>query len=270
MARYKLTLAYDGSGFVGSQRQAATKTDGSSISRLRTVQGELEKALQKLGWTGRAVIMSGRTDTGVHATGQVASVDLDWSHADDQLVRALNSTLPADIAVRSAEVVDGKFHPRFDATARLYRYRLFCQSLRDPMRERFDWRVWPAINADALAKVAKLFWGTHDFSAFGSPTTPKGTTVRTVMKAEWKQAGQDGWQFEVQADAFLYRMVRRLVFVQVAVAQGRTSVEAVAGSLAKQPPAGARSGCRHGATATLPSGLAPAHGLTLVEVTYEN
>lgn len=253
MVRYKLTLAYDGSGFVGSQRQASTKT--------RTVQGELEKALQKLGWSGRSVIMSGRTDTGVHAIGQVAAVDLDWSHTDEHLVRALNSILPGDTAVRSAEVVDAKFHPRFDATARLYRYRLFCKSLRDPLRERFDWRVWPAINAKVLADAAKLFLGMHDFSAFGSPTTPKGTTVRTVRKAEWQQVCEDGWQFEVQADAFLYRMVRRLVFVQVAVAQGKTAVEAIANSLAKQPPAGTRSG--------LPSGLAPAHGLTLVEVRYK-
>ncbi len=251
MARYKLTLAYDGSSFVGSQRQASK----------RTVQGELEQALQNLGWSGRSVIMSGRTDTGVHATGQVASVDLDWSHTDDKLVRALNSLLPADVAVKSAQVVDENFHPRFDATARLYRYRLFCQSLRDPLRERFDWRVWPAIKADVLADVAKVFLGTHDFSAFGSPTTPKGTTVRTVMKAEWQQVSEDGWHFEVQADAFLYRMVRRLVFVQVAVAQGKASVEAVANSLAKPLPAGTRSG--------LPSGLAPAHGLTLVEVRYK-
>jgi tRNA pseudouridine38-40 synthase len=253
MVRYKLTLAYDGSGFVGSQRQASTKT--------RTVQGELEKALQKLRWSGRSVIMSGRTDTGVHATGQVASVDLDWSHTDEDLVRALNSLLPTDIAIQSAQVVDAKFHPRFDAIARLYRYRLFCQSLRDPIRERFDWRVWPAINADVLVKVAKLFLGTHDFSAFGSATTPKGTIVRTVRKAEWQPVGEDEWQFEVQADAFLYRMVRRLVFIQVAAAQGKTSVEAIANSLAKQPPTETRSG--------LPSGLAPAHGLTLVEVRYK-
>ena len=253
MARYKLTLAYDGSGFVGSQRQASMKT--------RTVQGELEHVLQKLGWSGRSVIMSGRTDTGVHATGQVASVDLDWSHTDAKLLRALNSLLPADVAVRSVEVVDAKFHPRFDAIARLYRYRLFCQPLRDPMRERFDWRVWPAINTNLLTEAAKFFLGTHDFSAFGSPTTPKGTTVRTVMKAEWQQVSDDEWHFEVQADAFLYRMVRRLVFIQVAVAQGMTSVEVVANVLAKHFPAGTRSG--------LPSGLAPAHGLTLVEVKYK-
>jgi tRNA pseudouridine38-40 synthase len=253
MARYKLTLAYDGSGFVGSQRQAATKT--------RTVQGELEKALRKLGWSGRSVIMSGRTDTGVHATGQIAAVDLDWSHAEDRLIQALNSVLPADVAVWSAQVVNEDFHPRFDATARLYRYTAFCQALRDPLRERFAWRVWPAINATMLADTAQQFLGTHDFSAFGSATTPRGTTVRTVMKAAWLQVKENEWHFEVQADAFLYRMVRRLVFVQVAVAQGKVSEETVANSLAKHFPAGTRSG--------LPSGLAPAHGLALVEVKYK-
>jgi tRNA pseudouridine38-40 synthase len=254
MARYKLTLAYDGTDFFGSQRQAKS----------RTVQGELEKALCKLGWTGRSVILSGRTDTGVHATGQVASVDLDWSHADDDLVRALNAVLPADVAAHEARMVDAKFHPRFDATSRCYRYRLFCQSLRDPIRERFAWRVWPEINGEALANAAKLFKGTHDFSAFGSPTTPKGRTVRTVMKAEWIQAAEDEWHFEVQADAFLYRMVRRLVFVQVAVAQGKVSAEGIARSLAEQAPAGTRSETR----TAVPAGLAPAHGLTLIEVTY--
>ena len=251
MARYKLTLAYDGSGFAGSQRQA----------KPRTVQGELEKALRKMKWTGRSVLMAGRTDTGVHATGQIASVDLDWSHADENLLRALNSALPKDRAVRSVEVVDAKFHPRFDATSRCYRYRLFCQPLRDPIRERFAWRVFPAINVEVLADAARQFIGTHDFSAFGSPTTPRGTTVRTVMKAEWTQIAEDEWHFEVQANAFLYRMVRRLVFIQVAVAQGKVPVEVIARSLAKQELAGKRSG--------LSSGLAPAHGLTLVEVEYK-
>jgi len=250
MARYQLTLVYDGTNFFGSQRQV----------KPRTVQGELEKALRKLRWSGRSVIMSGRTDTGVHATGQVASVDLDWSHTDSDLVRALNASLPADMSVKQAQVVHAKFHPRFDAQSRRYRYSLFCQPLRDPIRERFAWRVWPAMDADIIASAARLFLGTHDFSAFGSPTTPKGGTVRTVMKAEWMQAEQDEWRFEVWADGFLYRMVRRLVFVQVAVAQGKLSSEAIAHSLAQQAEAGSRS--------EIPAGLAPAHGLMLVEVTY--
>jgi len=250
MARYQLTLAYDGTDFFGSQRQLKS----------RTVQGELEKALLKLGWTGRSVILAGRTDSGVHATGQIASVDLDWSHPDSDLVRALNATLPADMSVKEARVVHAEFHPRFDAQSRRYRYRLFCQSIRNPIRERFAWRVWPAVEADILANAARLFHGSHDFSAFGSPTSPKGGTMRTVMKAEWMQAEQDEWYFEVQADAFLYRMVRRLVFVQVAVAQGKFSAEAIARSLAQQARAGSRS--------EIPAGLAPAHGLTLVEVMY--
>jgi len=252
MARYQLTLAYDGTDFFGSQRQASK----------RTVQGELEKALTKIGWTGRSVILSGRTDTGVHATGQVASVDLHWSHSVDDLLRALNAGLPFDIAVHKARMVDPNFHPRFDASSRCYHYRLFCQPLRHPIRERFAWRVWPEFHPDLLADAAKLFLGTHDFAAFGSPTTPKGTTVRTVMKAEWKQFERDEWHFEVQADAFLYRMVRRLVFVQVAIAQGRLSAEAAVRSLANPVPAGKRS--------EILSGLAPAHGLTLVEVTYSS
>ncbi len=252
MARYQLTLAYDGTDFFGSQRQV----------NKRTVQGELEKALCKVGWTGRSVLMAGRTDTGVHATEQVAAFDLDWSHSDEELVRALNAALPADMAVHQARMVHAKFHPRFDALSRRYRYRLFSQPVRDPLQERFAWRVWPALNGEALAKTAMLFPGTHDFSAFGSPTTPGGGTVRTVMKAEWSHTEEDGmWHFEVQADAFLYRMVRRLVFVQVAVAQGKVSAQVVAHSLAKQLPAEKRS-------ERLPAGLAPAHGLTLVEVAY--
>ncbi len=262
MAHYQLTLAYDGTDFFGSQRQA----------KCRTVQGELEDALCKLGWKGRSILMAGRTDTGVHATGQVASFDLDWSHSDDDLVRALNATLPADLAVHQARMVHAKFHPRFDALYRCYRYKLFCQPLRDPIRERFAWRTWPAISGEILADIAKLFLGTHDFSGFGSPTTPRGSTVRTVMKAEWYQTKQDEWHFEVQADAFLYRMVRRLVFVQVAVAQGKcrhgatatVSAESIARFLADQGSAEKRSET----LVTIPAGLAPAHGLTLIEVAY--
>ncbi|HEX6034181.1 MAG TPA: tRNA pseudouridine(38-40) synthase TruA [Anaerolineales bacterium] len=247
MARYQLTLAYDGTDFFGSQRQV----------RKRTVQGELEKALSKLGWNGHSVLMSGRTDTGVHATGQVASFDLDWSHSDEELVRALNAALPADMAVHQARMVHARFHPRFDASSRRYRYKLFCQHLRHPIRERFAWRVWPAIRSEVLAETAQLFLGTHDFSAFGSPTTPRGGTVRTIMKAEWSHLEEDEWHFDVQADAFLYRMVRRLVYIQAAVAQAKVSAEAILSAIEKSASA-----------EKLPAGLAPAHGLTLVEVTY--
>ena len=244
MARYQVILAYDGTGFTGSQRQVSS----------RTVQGELEKALRKLGWFDRSVLMAGRTDTGVHATGQVAAFDFEWTHSAEKLQWALNADLPSDLVIRSLRPVSADFHPRFDATSRMYRYRVLFEPIRDPLRDKFLWRTWPAVDGNALKQNAGIFLGTHDFAAIGSRTTPKGTTVRTVTKAEWKKMPDGEWQFEVRADAFLYRMVRRLVFVQVAVAQGRCSVEKVRHALSKQ--------------GILLSGLAPAHGLTLVEVTY--
>lgn len=251
MARYQIILAYDGAGFYGSQRQGKT----------RTVQDELEKALRKIGWTGKSSLLAGRTDTGVHASGQVAAFDLDWGHGLDELHKALNANLPADMAVRRVDPAPASFHPRFHAASRRYRYRLFCQEVRDPLRERYAWRVWPPV-AD-LTPLAAIWPGAHDFAAFGSPTTPRGSTVRTVRLAEWRRAG-DEWTFEIEADAFLYRMVRRLVYVQVAVGQGRASAEDLARALETSLPV------REDALKRIPAGLAPPHGLTLIEVKYDN
>ena len=244
MARYQVILAYDGTGFTGSQRQTNS----------RTVQGELERALRNLGWSGKSVLMAGRTDTGVHATGQVAAFDLEWTHSAEKLLWALNADLPSDLVVKNLFPASADFHPRFDAASREYRYRVFFEPIRDPLREKYLWRTWPGVDGDVLKRNASIFLGKHDFAAMGSRTTPKGTTVHTVTKAEWKKMPDGEWQFEVRADAFLYRMVRRLVFVQVSVAQGKCSVEKVQHALSKQ--------------GVLLAGLAPAHGLTLVEVTY--
>jgi tRNA pseudouridine38-40 synthase len=251
MARYQITLAYDGTEFLGSQRQA----------RSRTVQSELEKALARIGWTGKSILLAGRTDTGTHASGQVAAFDLDWGHGLDRLQAALNSNLPGDMAVRDIRIAAAEFHPRFDATARAYRYRLFCSDVRDPLRERYAWRVWPAANG--FKPLAAAWIGTHDFAAFGTPPRPGGSTVRTISSASWhKQA--DEWIFDIQADAFLYRMVRRLVYVQVAVGQGRLPAETLARALDDRLPV------RKAAAKEIPAGLAPASGLTLVEVRYDD
>jgi len=249
MARYQIILAYDGTGFFGSQRQGTT----------RTVQVELERALTRIGWTGRSIQLAGRTDSGVHASGQVAAFDLDWRHPLDNLQRALNANLPEDMAVHGLQSAPDGFHPRFDALSRRYRYRLFCREERDPLRERFGWRVFPA--ATHLEDLAGIWLGTHDFAAFGSPATPKGSTVRTVFSAAWKRKG-DEWTFEIEADAFLYRMVRRLVYVQVAVGQGRAD----AADLAKALEDDLR--IRQPARSRIPAGLALPNGLSLVEVKY--
>lgn len=243
MARYQLILAYDGTNLKGSQRQA----------KKRTAQGELESALRTIGWKGRSVLIAGRTDSGVHAEGQSVALDLEWAHGPLALRDALNANLPPDLAVREAREVSPDFHPRFDALSRLYRYRLFRDPVRDPLRERFAWRVSGALDEGQLDKVAPLFVGTHNFAAFGSPTSENGSTVRTVTLARWTRLENES-QFEVRADAFLYRMVRRLVFVQVAVAQGRIQIESLCAALEKQIP--------------LLAGLAPSCGLSLVEVTY--
>jgi len=255
MARYQIILAYDGTNFLGSQRQAAS----------RTIQGELEKALTKIGWRGQTVFFAGRTDTGTHATGQVAAFDLDWGHGLNDLHKALNTHLPYDMAVREVTVAADGFHPRFDASSRRYRYRLFCDGVRDPLRERYAWRVWPAVTS--LKPLAAIWPGKHDFTAFGTPTHIEGSTVRTVLSAEWQNRG-DEWTFEIQADAFLYRMVRKLVFVQVAVGQGRISEETMIRAL--ENSSGSKQVIRKELQNRIPASLAPASGLTLVEVRYDN
>jgi tRNA pseudouridine38-40 synthase len=261
MARYQLILAYDGTHLKGSQRQAPRSPERSRVLTAqskdgpRTAQGELETALRTIGWTGRSVLIAGRTDSGVHAEGQSVALDLEWAHSPDELRAALNANLPPDLAVRAVREVRSDFHPRFDAHARRYRYRLFCDPVRDPLRERFVWRVWPSADWEALQTVAPLFLGKHDFAAFGSPPKPQSSTVRTVTLARWTRLEAE-WQFEVQADAFLYRMVRRLVFVQVAVAQGRLTLESVREAIEKQVP--------------LIAGLASPCGLSLLEVIYRD
>jgi tRNA pseudouridine38-40 synthase len=244
MARYQVTLAYDGTDFAGYQRQA----------RARTVQQEVERALRQLNWQGRTVLSAGRTDTGVHALGQVIAFDLEWRHTPEELVRALNAHLPGDVAARSAALALDDFHPRYDALARRYLYRIFCDALRDPLRERFAWRVWPALEPAALEQAARPLLGKHDFAAFGSPPHAKSSTVRTVFSALWKPEGPD-LVFEVVADAFLYHMVRRLVFIQVEIGQGKETVEGLQQHMERQ-------------RLSPVVGLAPPQGLVLAEVQY--
>ncbi len=245
MERYQVTLAYDGCHFLGFQRQG----------KGRTVQGVVEIALRQLGWQERTILVAGRTDTGVHASGQVIAFDLEWDHPPGALQRALNALLPPDVSVAEIRLTRQDFHPCYDAISRRYRYQLYCQAQRDPLKERYAWRVWPAPHIDLLEQAASYLPGTHDFAAFGTSPRTRGTTVRTVFRAVWQKQDLD-LQFEITANAFLYHMVRHLVYLQVAVGQARLSPEAIPQSLQPQE------------NRSLVKGLAPAQGLRLVEVCY--
>ncbi len=244
MVRYKAILAYDGTGFSGFQRQAEA----------RTVQGEVETALQRIGWPGQTIYAAGRTDSGVHASGQVIAFDFDWGHSAEDLRNALNANLPADAAIRTVEPVSLDFHPRYDALARRYSYRIFFDPVRDPLRERYAWRLWPALEPEILDSSAQLFAGEHDFSGFGTPPKAGGPTIRLVHTAGWSYQEAQAL-FTIEANAFLYRMVRRIVQVQVDAAQGKISPGEIEKYLTGVYP-------------EMVEGLAPPNGLSLVEVRY--
>lgn len=247
MERYQLTLAYDGTEFNGFQRQAKT-------SKSRTVQGVIETALEEMGWQGNSILFAGRTDAGVHASGQVIAFDLDWRHGCFSLISAMNARLPQDVAVQAAENSRAEFHPRFDAKSRRYRYRTNCESTRNPFTDRFVWRIRPPLNTGRLDQIASLLTGTRDFAAFGSSPTSGGSTVRTVFSASWKEYGAE-IVFDISANAFLYHMVRRLVHFQVTADQKKTDIN----NLRK---------CIESSSSFQAQGLAPAKGLNLVEVEY--
>lgn len=245
MAHYKLILAYDGTRFLGYQRQGSK----------RTVQAEVEEALRGLGWNGRTVLSAGRTDTGVHASGQVIAFELEWVHQTVELHRALNANLPKDISVREVSETEGDFHPRFDAVSRVYTYQVFSDEFRDPNREVFAWRVWPAPDFHLLEMASGLILGQHDFSAFGSPMAKGESTERTVWGSRWEKVAENEWFYEIRANAFLYHMVRRTVFLLVRTGQGKIAAE----DLVEAVQTGKK----------IMPGMAPPNGLTLTRVEYK-
>ncbi len=244
MVRYKIKLTYDGTDFSGFQRQQGR----------RTVQGVVEAALRKIGWQGESILAAGRTDTGVHAAGQVIAFDLAWGHSDMELQAALNANLPKEVAVVTADGGEPQFHPRYDALAREYVYTLFCQPIRDPLRERYAWRQWPILNLAELTTAAGYLLGQHDFQGFGRVLNPGGSTIREVSEASWIQEGSS-FQFTIRANAFLYHMVRRIVYALVLVGRKELEPITIKGILGDPENKSVQ-------------GLAPANGLVLNCVIY--
>lgn len=247
MKRFCAIVEYDGTKFFGFQRQRAGT---------RTVQGLLEEALHRIVKNHVTVLASGRTDSGVHATGQVIAFDVAWPHEVDALLTAINVNLPADIAVKQLSEVEGSFHPRFDAKRRTYKYYIeICDdfNVRRPLTRHRHWQLFEDLNLEAMNAAASHLIGMHDFATFGQP--PKGdNTIREVYQAEWQREG-DLLIFVVEANAFLYRMVRSIVGTLKVVGEGKWTVAEFTAAF---------HACdRHRAAIT-----APAHGLYLVFVTY--
>lgn len=251
--RLRLTVAYDGTGFHGFAPNHG----------VRTVGGVLTEALAR--WLGHGVEITcaGRTDRGVHAHGQVLTVDVAEARVADEgaldaLVRSVNKMCGPEVAVRDPQLVDDGFDARFSATARRYRYRIWNHPEPDPFTARQAWHVEKPLALPALRLACDPLIGQHDFSTFCR--TPKGrdvepSMVRRVTEARWIVEGDGHLRFEIEASAFCHHMVRSIVGTMVAVGVGRMTAGDVRGALASRDRA--RSG-----------DMAPPHGLTLWTVRY--
>lgn len=237
--RYRARVEYDGTDFAGFQAQPG----------LRTVQGELEAALSRLsGGIRRRVDAAGRTDAGVHASGQVIAFTDAGRLPAEELERALNALLPADVAIRDLRRVPAGFHPRHAARYREYRYTVW-NGPRSPLRERMALGVRVPLDTAAMERVGSVLVGRHDFSAFGAADRQP---VRTVHWVRVRRAGSLV-TIDVAADAFLRGMVRRIVAVLIEAGRGKIDEQQVAAILASRRPA-------------LNGAVAPARGLCLRRV----
>jgi tRNA pseudouridine38-40 synthase len=243
--RFKLTLHYDGAGFFGWQVQPG----------VRTVQAELEAALTRLRNSPTTVIAAGRTDRGVHATGQVASTLMPEKWTTHALHRALNAILPDDIWVASVDEVKIDFHARYDATSRSYVYRIGTRpDAASPFHRRYCWPLGVELPLDVLNDAAARFVGRHSFRAFAKSGQPERGEICSVSIAEWC-INDVGVEFRVTADRFLHHMVRYMVGTMVDVARERRSANDIDTLLA-------------GSTELETSPPAPPEGLFLSHVSY--
>jgi tRNA pseudouridine38-40 synthase len=253
MPHFRITLAYDGTDFVGWQRQA------SGVS----VQGLIEDALRTLDGRDVDVTGAGRTDAGVHALGQVAAFTITRELAPGALVRALNAHLPHAVRVLTAEDAPPTFHPRFSARTKTYRYRLWNGDVMSPFERRYAWHVPGPLNVEAMRAAARLFEGRRDFAAFQATGSSVATTEREILVSTISTAGDtedtegktDVVVYEVTGTGFLRHMVRIIVGSLLEIGRGRQPVEWITGAIASR-------------NRTTAGPTAPPDGLFLVRVEY--
>jgi tRNA pseudouridine38-40 synthase len=211
MRNIKLLIEYDGTKYLGWQVQPGGPT----------VQGTLEEKLSLL--TGERIHLfgSGRTDSGVHALGQVAHFKTQSQMDTRTIQRALNSLLPSDIMIQKAEEVGEGFHARKHSKSKVYEYRILNRKLRSVFHRGYIWHIPQRLNLAEMKKATQSLIGEHDFSAFRTVGSPTRTTVRRVTRAEWKR-GRDGLiRFEIEANGFLKQMVRSIVGTLVEIGKGK-------------------------------------------------
>ncbi len=214
MRTIKLTLAYDGTDFAGWQRQQSG----------RTVQATLEESIEKITGARSSTLASGRTDAGVHALGQVVSFRTESRLSAEVLQRALNAELPRSMAVLDAAEVHDSFHATHDALRKRYRYVIHNGPIRDVFARRYAWHFgYGRLDAEAMQRAAAALIGTHDFSSFETTGAPRKTSVRTVYDLRIERGRGEREDFvtlEIEANGFLYNMVRTIVGTLVDVGRG--------------------------------------------------
>ncbi|MBU8807188.1 tRNA pseudouridine(38-40) synthase TruA [Bacillus subtilis] len=246
--RLKCTISYDGHLFNGYQVQPGK----------RTVQDELEKALAVLHKSKDRipVVSSGRTDSGVHAAGQVIHFDTPLSIPAERWPYALNALLPDDIAVKQAEIADDGFHARFSAVKKEYRYFVYTEKHPDVFKRHYAYHFSYRLNVQDMREAAKHLIGTHDFTSFCAAKTEVQDKVRTIYELDWTETA-DGLQMRITGSGFLYNMVRIIVGTLLDAGIGKISPDEVKPMLeAKDREAAGRT--------------APGHGLYLWNVYYDN
>ncbi|MFN2252048.1 MAG: tRNA pseudouridine(38-40) synthase TruA [Anaerolineae bacterium] len=243
--RLRCAVEYDGTDFAGWQRQL----------RARSVQGALEEAIEAVTGEKVNVVGAGRTDAGVHATGQVAHFDTEWDRSTEELGRALNAVLPLDCAIRELGAAPPGFHARHSATGRAYAYTVWVGRARSPLLRRTALHVLAAIDPGLMQDAGRRLVGEHDFGAFGQPMSPGGSTVRRLTRLDVRQVGRRVI-VELEANAFLRHQVRRTVGLLLDVGRGAIAPDEVDRVVARLPDA------------PVPRRV-PACGLVLVAVRYD-
>jgi tRNA pseudouridine38-40 synthase len=242
--KIKLLIQYDGTTYHGWAAQPGVPT----------IQGTLTDAIEKLTARRVELLGSSRTDAGVHALGQVAAFTIDCPVPTENFARALNNMLPDDIAIIEAIEVPDSFDPISDTKSKIYRYTIYTGTIRPVMQIRYCWHRPGGLDIEAIQAAAKKLLGTHDFKSFASAADTRENSVRTIITCQ--AAGQDEWiTFDVQANGFLYNMVRNIVGTLVEVGRGRWTAADIERILA------AKDRCQAGP-------IAPAGGLCLMKIFY--